>query len=332
MIIRPSVIFDAGFLLSYSAVIFIVCFYQDLYMKLNFKRWLPDKIWQSIVVSLVAQAGTLPLTISLFNRFPVWFLLTNLIIVPVSSLLIIIACLVPLTFPLVFVSKTIATLLDFLTGLTALIAEKASAMPLASIENIGITPLESFLLFSTMFLIIWYIMHRRSCPVVYPLASLLLFVLAGTIKDLGSAASSELIVYNTIGHYAVGIRSGGTVRLFSDTLSVPAEVRRHCSTRGLKVNITATNSKDFDILVGDERILLTEKVTRANLQNPGADYIVLTGTNSRINRQTGNSRKIKAMILTQGTRAGPGFNSRTSAGISDSIHLCRISGAFRAKL
>ena len=36
IIIRPSVLFDAGFLLSYSAVIFIICFYRDLYLKINF--------------------------------------------------------------------------------------------------------------------------------------------------------------------------------------------------------------------------------------------------------------------------------------------------------
>ena len=37
ILIRPSVIFDAGFLLSYSAVIYIISFYQDFYHKLQFK-------------------------------------------------------------------------------------------------------------------------------------------------------------------------------------------------------------------------------------------------------------------------------------------------------
>ena len=32
IIVRPSVIFDAGFLLSYSAVIYIICFYNDFYL------------------------------------------------------------------------------------------------------------------------------------------------------------------------------------------------------------------------------------------------------------------------------------------------------------
>ena len=87
ILIRPSVIFDAGFLLSYSAVIYIICFYQgSLYQNSSLRTGSSDKIWQSAVVTIVAQAGTLPLTIMLFNRFPTYFMLTNIIIVPLSSL------------------------------------------------------------------------------------------------------------------------------------------------------------------------------------------------------------------------------------------------------
>ena len=85
-------LFDAGFLLSYAAVIYIICFYRSFYMKIRFKNYAADKVWQSAAVTILAQAGTLPLTVSLFNRFPVWFLLTNIIIVPLSSLVVIIGC------------------------------------------------------------------------------------------------------------------------------------------------------------------------------------------------------------------------------------------------
>jgi competence protein ComEC len=75
IMIKPSVIFDAGFQLSYTAVIYIICFYRDLYVKLRFRHKIPDLIWQSVAVTVIAQAGTLPLTVMLFNRFPVWFIL-----------------------------------------------------------------------------------------------------------------------------------------------------------------------------------------------------------------------------------------------------------------
>jgi competence protein ComEC len=123
ILMKPSVIFDAGFLLSYSAVIFIICFYQVLYLKICYKTYIADKIWQSAVVTIIAQAGTLPLTISLFNRFPVWFIISNIVIVPLSSLLIIIGCLVPLTYPMKFISGPLAWLLGRLTGFTETLTE-----------------------------------------------------------------------------------------------------------------------------------------------------------------------------------------------------------------
>ena len=148
ILIRPSVIFDAGFLLSYSAVIYIIAFYRDLYQKLEFKNFITDKIWQSAAVTIVAQAGTLPLTIALFNRFPTYFILTNIIIVPLSSVLVIIGCLVPMLFPLKFLSQFLAMILNNLTGLTELLTRKASSLPFASIENVGMTNAECLLVYS----------------------------------------------------------------------------------------------------------------------------------------------------------------------------------------
>ena len=97
---------------------------------LHFKNWLTDKIWQSAVVTIVAQAGTLPLTIMLFNRFPTYFILTNIIIVPVSNLLIITGCLVPMFFPVQFLSQFLALLLNHLTGLTELLTAQAASLPI----------------------------------------------------------------------------------------------------------------------------------------------------------------------------------------------------------
>jgi competence protein ComEC len=89
----------------------------------------------------------------LFNRFPTWFILSNIVIVPLSSLVIITGCLVPLTFPVHFLSMFIARVLDFLTGLTELLTEKAASLPLSTIENIGITTIECIILLS----FVWFL-------------------------------------------------------------------------------------------------------------------------------------------------------------------------------
>ncbi len=162
ILIRPSVIFDAGFLLSYSAVIYIICFYQAFYEKLQFKSFIADKIWQSIVVTIVAQAGTLPLTIMLFNRFPVYFILTNLIIVPASSLLIITGCFIPLLYPLHYISTLIAKLLNLMTGLTENLTAMAADLPGSGLENIGMTTMECILLIIIMFVVTFFPSEKKN--------------------------------------------------------------------------------------------------------------------------------------------------------------------------
>ena len=178
ILIKPSVIFDAGFLLSYSAVIYIISFYQVFYLKLQFKNWLTDKIWQSAVITIVAQAGTLPLTIMLFNRFPVYFILTNIIIVPLSSLLIVTACTIPMLYPIVFLSKTLALVLNYLTGLTELLTAKSASLPWSNIENIGMTTVECILLMGTIFLLSSFLLNKHSISVFYPISLAIALVAA----------------------------------------------------------------------------------------------------------------------------------------------------------
>ena len=172
IVARPSVIFDAGFLLSYFAVIYIISFYFDFYQKILFKSWFTDKIWQSAVVTIVAQLGTLPLTIMLFNRFPTYFILTNIIIVPLSNLLIIIGCLLPLLYPVQFLSHFLGFFLSSFTGLTEWLTARASSLPLSNIENIGMTTAECILLTVTIFLFTHYFIRKQPFSILYPLSFL----------------------------------------------------------------------------------------------------------------------------------------------------------------
>ncbi len=83
---NPAVIFEVGFQLSYLAVAGIL-----LLQPLILRWWLPSNrvleyFWQMTAVSLAAQLATFPLSILYFHIFPSYFLLANLIIIPISFL------------------------------------------------------------------------------------------------------------------------------------------------------------------------------------------------------------------------------------------------------
>lgn len=332
LIIHPSVLFDAGFLLSYSSVIFIICFYRDCYLKLRFKTWIADKIWQSAAVTILAQAGTLPLTVALFNRFPTWFILTNIVIVPLSSLLIIVGCLVPLTFPIKFISQPLATLLGHLTGLTEMLTQKASDLPFSTIENIGMGTIETGLLFFFIFLFIMSVMNRKSIALRYPLFALLLFVTAGTVRSIADRSSSELIVYNGIGTSPVGIRTGKIMNLYSDSDTIMPEVAKHCFTRGLKINLIRSDSHDHLLEISGKSILLCKKLTKDVLQEIKPDIVILKGKYPAIQKEIGNKGHVDGIILGSDAVLNKRINSEFSRLNPDTIHFVRNSGAFRRRL
>jgi competence protein ComEC len=279
ILIRPSVIFDAGFLLSYSAVIFILCFYQDFYLLIHCKNWLVDKIWQSAAITIIAQAGTLPLTIMLFNRFPTYFILANITIVPVSNLLIITGCLVPLFFRIGFLSRFLAMILNHLTGLTETLTRETASLPYSTIENIGLTVPECILLSITIFLFSYYFLKKKSISLIYPVFFIVLMLSVSTLRDTITRRTNQLIVYNTPGNTTIGIRTGKTLNIYSDTSLVRKEVIRHGAVLGLKIRSFSLNKSYNLVHVQGEKILITNKLSNQLLKQSDPDFIIIKDTN-----------------------------------------------------
>lgn len=328
ILIRPSVIFDAGFLLSYSAVIYIISFYQDLYLKLPLKNWLTDKIWQSAVVTIVAQAGTLPLTIMLFNRFPTYFILTNLIIVPLSSLVIVIGSLLPLLYHIQFLSRFLAIILSNLTGLTEMLTGKASSLPFSNIENIGMTPLECILLTGSIFLISYFLIKKKSISIIFPILLILLYSMARTASGISVRTTNELIVYSTPGSSTIGIRTGKILSIYSDTTLIRPEVLRHSSTLGLKIYTNNLKNKFYCIRAGEKNILICNTPDNHIFGNFRPDIVIFTGLKPHIDKYLTFKKPTNALIFS--SKPYTGFRLPVERNISeiDTIHFVRKSGAF----
>lgn len=82
----PAMLTQAGFQLSFLAVLGIILLYRPVAALWAPKAWLLRQAWSLAVVSFCAQLLTAPLSILLFKAFPVWFLPANLIVVTAVSL------------------------------------------------------------------------------------------------------------------------------------------------------------------------------------------------------------------------------------------------------
>lgn len=86
---NPKWLGDIGFQLSYTALLGIVLFMQPIYQLFTPKQALLRSVWKLNAITLAAQVLTAPLCIFYFQQFPVLFLITNFIAVPLSSAVLI---------------------------------------------------------------------------------------------------------------------------------------------------------------------------------------------------------------------------------------------------
>ena len=95
LVVRPSDLWSISFQLSFAATTAIVLFAKEMELVLHRKEWKhkwTGYLWNwcvgIVIVSLAAQLGTLPITMHAFGQVSNYFLLTNLIVLPLASLLV----------------------------------------------------------------------------------------------------------------------------------------------------------------------------------------------------------------------------------------------------
>ena len=88
LVVQPMLLFEVGFQLSYAAVTSIVYFQPRIASLISVRNKVLKYIWELSAVSVAAQLGTFAIAGFYFKQFPVWFLLTNLVVIPAALLFI----------------------------------------------------------------------------------------------------------------------------------------------------------------------------------------------------------------------------------------------------
>lgn len=127
VLINPTTIFDVGFQMSASAVAGIILFAEPISKKLSFavkSRAVSD----SVAMSVSSTLGLFPVMTNVFNTFAVYFVLANLICLPLVSILFVylalavVVCLAvpaaaPVLYPAKYLGFAIMRIVEFVAGL-----------------------------------------------------------------------------------------------------------------------------------------------------------------------------------------------------------------------
>ncbi len=161
LLYNPMYLFDVSFQLSYGAVLSIIIIYPMLESLHKTKNPMVKYVWGLFCVSLSAQLGVTPLCIYYFHQFPVYFLLTNLLIVPLIS---------PVLIGMI-ISLSVRSFLDipawcffpveYLLRIIVQIVEFIEKLPFAIVENFYPNEIQVALTYIMLFFVVFYLKNRR---------------------------------------------------------------------------------------------------------------------------------------------------------------------------
>ncbi len=194
LLVDPLLIRDLGFLLSYSAMFGILYFYPKWVDVIEPKNKIVAYIWQSSVLSFSATLTTLPITLLVFHQFPIWFALANLIIVPLSFILLI------LSFVSLFKITFISILINKLTAWLLVFIKLFNAEGIAFIDHIDFTKIDALMLTIFICMLSLTLLKRRFVYAQITLAILIFWQLHGLFTSYQTKSKNELVIY----HYPKG--------------------------------------------------------------------------------------------------------------------------------
>jgi len=173
LFVSPDAVADAGFLLSFGATAGLILMTRTLFAYVpgpKFLRYL-------CAASLAAQLYTLPIIVNIFHAWPVYGLLANLILVPLSTVLLYAGFLVSLLGGVPVVGFILAQVFSLSANLASWLVAQFAGLPLATLHLMAMPPLVVVAFYVLMALSIEA--HRRNVRYAVPVLLIVALIMAG---------------------------------------------------------------------------------------------------------------------------------------------------------
>lgn len=293
LLINPYLLVNVGFQLSYAAVIGIVLLYSRIYGLFNFKNRLIDQAWSILVVSFIAQLATAPLAMYYFHQFPTYFLLANLAVIPLATLVIYVGILLlvlhKITFLATYLALGFAFLLKLLNGLT----KHLEQLPLASVQNISLSAVEVVLLYLFVIVLILHFIRLKIQYLYSAQLCIIIFLCLEVVNKNKQLNQRKFIVYDISKTTAVDFINGNDNLLFTDSTinltdkKIKFNVQNNWIDLGIKhPNLLCNDTVTASLMVKypyaqfyDKQIVFYSKEHLANLKTVplNVDYLIVSG-------------------------------------------------------
>ncbi len=216
LIYDPFSIAEPGFQLSFIAVSGLILFQPMVYRWFRFKNKWADKLWALCSLSIAAQLIILPLCAFYFHQLPIYFLLSNLLIIVPAAVLMYTGILYLLLPQIPVISVSLAFILEktafVMTNGLALI----NRLPIGSINKVWITMPECLLLFIGILGLFFFSHYKKSWQLILCLSACLLLCSSVSIKRINQANTKSIAWLNLKKHTGIVFKNGNEAIVLSD--------------------------------------------------------------------------------------------------------------------
>jgi competence protein ComEC len=214
---NPYWLWDVGFQLSYAAVLSIVIFMRPVYNWFYIKNKALDFLWKLNAITIAAQVLTLPISIYHFHQFPNYFLLTNFLAVPLSSLILLGEILLCAAAFVPAFAIIIGNILLWLIRIMNRYVERIEQLPFSLWDGLQISIPQAVLLIISIAGFGFWLLEKTKPGLRVALFALTGFFLLRSFSFITANTQQKIIIYNVPQKQAIDIIDGRNYLFTGDT-------------------------------------------------------------------------------------------------------------------
>jgi len=275
ILFNPFSLWDVGFQLSYAAVLSIVLFSKHINNWFYFKNKLLKGFWSLNAVTLSAQILTLPFVLYHFHQFPVLFLITNLVAVPLSGFILYSELIILFFVWWPAAAHFIGLITEKLITLLNNFIQHVNNFPFVVWPNLQINIMQAIVLFLLLAFMAAWLLNKKTNMLLSGLLTASIFFGIRCFDFIKREQQQKIIVYNVPQHKAIDIISGRNYEFVGDSILQEDGFLRnfHLQPSRIKHRITAVNNITTAIVQpsliqinNKSFLLITDKTSFNNIQ------------------------------------------------------------------
>lgn len=218
LIYEPYLIMSVAFQLSYLAVLGIVYLQPGIY-----NLWEPtsrfwDEVWKITCVSIAAQLATFSLGLLYFHQFPNYFLISNLLVIPISFVVLILGLVVLLVSFIGPLASFCGWLLLWTIKALNAVVFTVESFPYSLIDHVYIDTLQSWLLMIAIICCVLLFQFRKFYYLPVACVIMVVFILIQWTHYRDVTRHAKLTVYRVPHHTALDLIDEGQAYFIADSV------------------------------------------------------------------------------------------------------------------